>query len=63
MTLPLKPDVCITGDRLAIFIGAGYMELTLADADKWVPRVQSALAKLRRQEKRKARDARKAGAA
>lgn len=49
---PLKPEVCIVGDRLAVFMGADYKLMELAAADKWVRKLQGELAKLKRQDKR-----------
>jgi len=46
MTLPIKPEVTIIDDRLAVFIGG---------ADKFVRRMQSELARLRRQQNRAGR--------
>jgi hypothetical protein len=57
---PLKPDVCVLQDRLAVFIGADYKLLSLEVADKFVRDAQGALAKLRRQEKARLRKLRKA---
>ncbi len=57
--IQIKPDICITGDRLAIFMGADYKMLPLDVADAFGRRYQSELAKLRRQiksAKRKAQD-------
>lgn len=60
---PLKPIVCVQGDRLAVFIGADYKLLELDAADAFARKLQSELAKLRRQEKRRLRGLRKAGQA
>lgn len=62
MTLPIKPEVTIIGDRLAVYMGADYKTMPLEVADKFARRLQGELARLKRQQKRKARDARKAGA-
>lgn len=58
MTPPLKPTVCIVGDRLAVFIDADYKLLPLSVADEWIRMLQSALSRLRREEKRRKRAAR-----
>jgi hypothetical protein len=52
---PIKPEVRVIGDRLAVFMGADYKMLELASADQFVRRMQGELAKLRRQHKRAAR--------
>lgn len=57
---PLKPLVCVQGDRLAVFIGADYKLLPLEQAEAFVRTAQSELAKLKRQQKRRLRDLRKA---
>lgn len=54
-----KPEVCIVGDRLAVFIGADYKFLELEQAQAFVRRMQGELAKLQRQAKRAARARRK----
>lgn len=56
---PLKPDVCVIGDRLAVFIGADYKLLPLDVAEKFVRLAQGELAKLKRQQKRRLRELRK----
>jgi hypothetical protein len=55
MTLPVKPEVCIIGDRLAVFMGADYKFLELATADKLTAAMQGKAAELRRMLKREAR--------
>lgn len=55
MTLPVKPDVCISDGRLAVFMGANYKFLTLDQADAFVRRLQSELSRLRRQIRREKR--------
>lgn len=52
MSPPLKPLVCIQGDRLALFIGAAYQLLPLEKAEQLSRDIQSQTAKLRRQHKR-----------
>lgn len=52
---PIKPEVCIVGDRLAVFMGADYKLMPLDVADDFSRRFQSELSKLRRQVKREAR--------
>lgn len=52
---PVKPEVCILGDRLAVFMGADYKLLELAEADKHIAAMQSKTAELRRMLKREAR--------
>lgn len=60
MNLPVKPEVTIIGDRLAVFMGADYKTMPLEVADKFVRRLQGELARLKRQEKHKARAIRRA---
>lgn len=60
---PLKPEVTVINDRLAVFMGADYKLLELDAADAFARKLQSELAKLRRQEKRRLRGLRKAGQA
>jgi hypothetical protein len=55
MMPPLKPDACISDDKLAIFIGADYKMLPLAVADPYVRKLQGLIAKMKRAEKRAAR--------
>ena len=52
---PIKPQVCIIGDRVAVFMGADYKFMELADADKLIAAMQSKTAELRRMLKREAR--------
>lgn len=52
---PLKPEVCIIGTRIAVFLGADYKFLELATADKLIAEMQSKAAELRRMLKRVAR--------
>lgn len=52
---PIKPQVCIIGDRVAVFMGADYKFLELATADKLIAEMQSKAAELRRMLKREAR--------
>ncbi|WP_343883357.1 hypothetical protein [Rhodanobacter caeni] len=49
MTLPVKPEVCIIGTRVAVFMGADYKFLELATADKLIAAMQGKAAELRRQ--------------
>jgi hypothetical protein len=60
---PLKPEVCVLQDRLAVFIGADYKLLPLEDADRFVRQAQGALDKLKRQERRRLRELRRAAGA
>lgn len=60
---PLKPEVCVVGDRLAVFVGADYKLLDLETAERFCRLVQSEAARLRRQHKRAQRALRKAGQA
>lgn len=55
MTPPIKPEVCIVDDRLAVFLGGDYKFLTIPAADKLIRKMQSELARLRRQEAKKGR--------
>lgn len=59
MSLPTKPEVTVINDRLAVFIGADYKFLALPEADRFVRTLQGELARLRRQVKRRERDARR----
>ena len=52
---PLKPDVCLDGDRVALFIGADYKRLTLDQADSLIAKMQSLTSALRRKVKREKR--------
>ena len=61
MTLPVKPQVCIIGDRVAVFMGADYKFLELETADKLIAAMQSKTAELRRQLKREARQRKRQG--
>lgn len=58
---PLKPEVCIVGDRLAVFMGGDYKLMPLDVADKHVRALQGKLAELRRQLKREARQRKRQG--
>lgn len=49
---PLKPEVCIVGDRLAVFMGADYKLMPVDVADKWARQLQGELAKLKREVRR-----------
>lgn len=60
MAYPLKPDVCVQGDRLAVFIGADYKLLELDQADRFCRLYQSELAKLRKHLKQQRLAARRA---
>lgn len=55
MTLPIKPEVTIIGDRLAVYMGADYKTMPLEVADKFVRRLQGELARLKRQQRRAGR--------
>lgn len=57
---PLKPLVCVQGDRLAVFIGADYKLLPLEQAEAFVRAAQGELDRLKRQERRRLRALRKA---
>lgn len=59
MSRPLKPEVCILDGKLAIFMGADYKLLPLADADRLVRKMQGELARMKRAEKRRLRDERR----
>lgn len=59
MTLPIKPEVTIIGDRLAVYMGADYKTMPLEVADKFVRRLQGELARLKRQQRRAERALRK----
>ena len=61
MTLPVKPQVCIIGDRVAVFMGADYKFMELAEADKLIAAMQSKTAELRRMLKREARQRKRQG--
>ena len=61
MTLPVKPQVCIIGDRVAVFMGADYKFLELETADKLIAAMQSKTAELRRMLKREARQRKRQG--
>lgn len=52
MSLPIKPEVTIIGDRLAVYMGADYKLMPLDVADSFVRRLQGELARLKRQHKR-----------
>ena len=58
---PIKPEVCIVGDRLAVFMGADYKLMPLDVADKHVRSLQGKLAELRRKLKREARQRKRQG--
>lgn len=60
MSHAIKPEVCVIGDRLAVFMGADYKMLPLDVADAFVRRMQGELSKLRRQAKREKREAKQA---
>lgn len=60
MNLPLKPIVCVQGDRVALFIGAEYKLLPLETAERLTRDMQRGTAQLRRQLKRARRAAAKA---
>lgn len=60
--IQIKPDICVVGERLAIFMGADYKLLPLDVASAFGRRYQSELAKLRRQIKSAKRKARKVAA-
>ena len=60
---PLKPEVTVINDRLAVFMGADYKLLPLHQAEAFSRLVQSETARLRRQHKRAQRALRKAGQA
>lgn len=49
---PSKPEVCIAGDRIALFLGADYKHLTLDQADSLIAKMQSLASALRRKQKR-----------
>ena len=59
MTVPIKPEVTIIGDRLAVYMGADYKTMPLEVADKFVRRLQGELARLKRQQRRAERALRK----
>ena len=59
MTLPIKPEVTIIGDRLAVYMGADYKTMPLEVADRFVRRLQGELARLKRQQRRAERALRK----
>ena len=61
MTLPVKPQVCIIGDRVAVFMGADYKFLELESAEKLIAAMQSKTAELRRMLKREARQRKRQG--
>ena len=50
MTLPIKPEVCILGGNLAVFLGADYKLMPLAVAETFVANLQRGLEALRRQQ-------------
>jgi len=52
---PVKPEVTVIGDKLAVFMGADYKLMPLDVADKHVRAMQGKLAELRRKLKREAR--------
>lgn len=52
---PVKPEVTVVGDKLAVFMGADYKLMPLDVADKHVRAMQGKLAELRRKLKREAR--------
>lgn len=56
----LKPEACIVGDRLAVFLGADYKYLTLDQADALIAKLQGLAAALRRKQKRDRRAAKAA---
>lgn len=55
---PVKPEICIIDGKLNVFMGADYKAMPLAVADKFVRKLQSKLAELRRRIKRAKRVAR-----
>lgn len=59
MMLVRKPACVVIDDKLAVYMGGDYKMMSLDVADAFVRKLQGELAKLRRQEKRKARQARK----
>lgn len=58
---PIKPQVCIVGDRVAVFMGADYKFMELSTADELIAAMQSKTAELRRQLKREARQRKRQG--
>lgn len=48
--LPIKPEVCVIGDRLAVFMGADCKFLTLEAAEAFVRRMQGEVGRLRGQQ-------------
>lgn len=61
MTPPCKPQVCVIDDRVAVFMGADYKLMDLAEADKHIAAMQSKTAELRRMLKREARQRKRQG--
>ena len=53
---PIKSDVCIDGERVAVFLGADYKQLTLEQLDVLIRKLQSAAAIVRRKQRRDRRD-------
>ena len=58
MSAPIKPEVCIINDRLAVFMGADYKLMPLEVADPYVRRMQGLVAEMKREQKRAKRKAR-----
>lgn len=58
---PVKPEVCLIGDRVAVFMGADYKLMELETADRHIAALQSKTAELRRRLKREARQQKRQG--
>ena len=51
-----KPEVCLDGDRIAVFLGSDYKHLDLAGARKLSSQLNRHMALLARKLKRQARE-------
>lgn len=58
MSLPIKPDVCVTDTgRVAVFLAGAYRFMPPTEAQALVRKLQSALAHLKRESRRASREA------
>lgn len=56
---PTKPEVCLDGDAVAVFLGADYKHLTIDQVETLIRKLQSSAAILRRKQKRDRREQRR----
>ena len=52
---PVKPDVCVEGDRVGVFIGAGYKFMTVEQAVDLVAKINASVDVIQRELHRRAR--------